>query len=437
VTTYFVNKSGNDSNSGLSASAAVLTINRARELATVSGDIIRVQSGVYSETMGAPFTSGVILLADGVVIVDGQNSITRFVDQVSVRTLTIRGFRFRKFTSEVISTPGIFGTFTDCWFEQTPNAIASPGSPAATSTFERCIFEAMTSIAIDADLRNLIVRSCTFANCAKGIRSLVGAGGANAPQLLNCIFFNNTVHHESLLGAASFSPSNGNCYFPFDSTHTVIHQGTTYTSLAALQAATSQESISISTDPLFVDDAKGLYGLRSSSPCLVNGLLSVADGIIGARNRKLTGGNGVMDGLSANRNPTIWNPPTGSPAGTAVAVNMIQDGSGNWILVPGQTTGSVTFEMSLIPAVKIGRNFFRQFVFYPLGVFDHLKTDTQPNRLTYEYAVDTGSGFGALTAIEPDSYASDPATGFRDLSPGAAATALRIKVTARKDGASA
>jgi hypothetical protein len=70
-------------------------------------------------------------------------------------------------------------------------------------------------------------------------------------------------------------------------------------------------------------------------------------------------------------------------------------------------------------------------------VFDHLKTDAQPNRLTYEFAVDTGSGFGALTAIEPDSFADDPATGFRDLSPGTAAVALRIKVTARKDGAAA
>ena len=72
MTTYYVNKSGNDSNSGLDENNAKLTIGGG-VVAASSGDTIKVQSGVYYETVGASGKS-LVFQADGYVVIDGGNT---------------------------------------------------------------------------------------------------------------------------------------------------------------------------------------------------------------------------------------------------------------------------------------------------------------------------------------------------------------------------
>lgn len=67
---YYVSKSGNDANSGLSAALAKLTIKAATDLAT-TGDVVFISTGYYAE------------------IVAVSNSMTLMVDSVQVNELTM------------------------------------------------------------------------------------------------------------------------------------------------------------------------------------------------------------------------------------------------------------------------------------------------------------------------------------------------------------
>ena len=71
ATNYYVSKTGNDANSGLSLALAKLTIKAATDLATNSADVVYISTGLYAE------------------IVAVNNSMTLMVDSVQVNELTM------------------------------------------------------------------------------------------------------------------------------------------------------------------------------------------------------------------------------------------------------------------------------------------------------------------------------------------------------------
>ena len=52
ATTYYVSKTGNDANNGLSVANAKLTITAAANLATSGSDVIVISTGYYAEKIG-------------------------------------------------------------------------------------------------------------------------------------------------------------------------------------------------------------------------------------------------------------------------------------------------------------------------------------------------------------------------------------------------
>ena len=424
MVTLFVNQSGSDSNDGLTAGTAYLTLGKAA--AQGGTNIINVQSAVYSEAVS---TGSDTWLADGVAILDGENVIG--VGFTATGTISVLGFEIKNFTTAGVS--GGAATLEDCYIHDCPTAFASS---IGDTTSKRTVF-ANCTIGVGVDTRRKKLESCTFVDCGTAIDiPLAAGGGADTTRVQNCIFKDNTIHIDSVNAGTYDISSNGNCFFPIGAGNKFVLVAADHTTLASWQTAVggTKDSSSIELDPKFLDQAKRLYGLASDSPCLVSGLLSVADRVQGAYNRKIAGGDGIMDGLSVNLNQTVWNSASDSPSGTAVYTGVEQDGSGNIVLSSGFTTGTAEFTILYSPARKIGRNFFNQILQFPLGVLDDSTADSIPGRLGYEFAVDTGGGFGGFTSIEPGSHVGDPGTGFRDLSIGTALDGLKVLVTFRKDG---
>lgn len=54
--TYYVSKTGNDANNGLSAATSKLTITAAANLATSGSDIVMISTGYYAETVQVGYT---------------------------------------------------------------------------------------------------------------------------------------------------------------------------------------------------------------------------------------------------------------------------------------------------------------------------------------------------------------------------------------------
>lgn len=87
----YVDKSGNDSNTGASDSP-VLTIARANALANAAITTIRVNAGTYAELVTPP-RAGLTYQAVGAVIIDGSSN-TRNGFTVAVANVTINNFTF-------------------------------------------------------------------------------------------------------------------------------------------------------------------------------------------------------------------------------------------------------------------------------------------------------------------------------------------------------
>lgn len=138
MATWYVRKTGSNSNNGTSSSTAFLTVNYALTTAAISpGDTIYVGAGVYRETL-APTHSGtlgslisVIADVDGSHTGDaGQVTITAFTtnDTTAPSATTLIAFStysylsFSLFTfilgtgKGVTNTTGVYHTFTDCTF---------------------------------------------------------------------------------------------------------------------------------------------------------------------------------------------------------------------------------------------------------------------------------------------------------------------------------
>ena len=56
ATTYYVSKTGNDANNGLTAATAKLTIMAAANIATSGSDVVMISTGYYAETIQVGYT---------------------------------------------------------------------------------------------------------------------------------------------------------------------------------------------------------------------------------------------------------------------------------------------------------------------------------------------------------------------------------------------
>jgi len=440
MATYYVNKSGNDSDTGLTPALAKLTIQGGLNAMAASGDTLIVQSGVYSEAVIRSTSLAGTILADGFVIMDGESTLGTGINfSTNVVTASVKGFIVRRYNTAGATSHS--APFSDCMFDLCGIGLDIVSSTSNLGPPTRCVFVDCTT-GLRVVRSTAVMKSLTFFGCATAALC-TDTLASQGFRLQNCIFDTNTIHIQVNGAGSMTATSNGNC-INF-STGKCVFIGVDKLTLAAWQSASGADAASISANPVFVSPTDRLLGLKPTSPCLVNGLLSVADRVQGAYNRKIATGDGTMDGAGPNASSSVWNRSTDVPAGTAVATNLTKDGSGRYILSAGFTTGTLelvwpstgaVIMSTFSPTRKVGRLFLRQRIFYPLGVLDNSTADSVPNRLKYEYATDTGAGFGALTAIEPDSYIDDPA-GFRELSPATTIQRLKVKVTFRKDGTAA
>ncbi len=128
----FVNKSGNDSNDGLTEATAKLTVGAAL---SASLSPITVQTAVYSESLG--FLGAPILIADGVVEFDGENTLSALITGAAL-AMEFQGFTVRNYVGDAVETRG---TVSDCRFE---DCGAGLFSDSTGPTAERCWFVGCT-----------------------------------------------------------------------------------------------------------------------------------------------------------------------------------------------------------------------------------------------------------------------------------------------------
>ncbi len=377
----FVNKSGNDSDSGATAALAKLTIGGATAIA-VAGDRIRVQTGVYNETVVLTVAgAGVQVVADGLVILDGQNVLATGISSSS----TSRGIMTGLFNDEsclivkdFTSTGMIMGGFSnsaenlivrDC-----PNGIILS---AQQNILQDCLVHDCATRGIQADTSivvNATIRRCTVVDCAIGV---------DLDDTSDDIFLSDMIVARQQLGAMVLldveTPpgdffSNRNNFF-FDGTSTADFQATTgITTLAAWRTASGGDAQSISSDPLFVDSAKKLYMLDVLSPSLTAGTGSPG------------GHQGFFPnpavGISNNVNAGLWDDPGGG--GTAVYTGVAQDGSQNIELIATPTgtyeSGALVFGVARVLSQLLAE----MQIIYPAQVLDSTTGDIEPNRLTLE-----------------------------------------------------
>jgi hypothetical protein len=122
--------------------------------------------------------------------------------------------------------------------------------------------------------------------------SVFGAVGIDNLKVKNCIFADNgdaaladttanrsTIYDNgSIIGGATGVEFDYNCYFPFQggtNNNFILYNGTSYTSLAAWQAATAFEDHGFQADPVWTDPGiteAADFTLQTTSPCRDRGV---------------------------------------------------------------------------------------------------------------------------------------------------------------------
>jgi len=233
VTTWYVSKSGNDSNTGKSESAAFLTIQKAVD-SSATGDLVIVDDGVY-DSISTGNRDITIRSKNGAAktIIDGKDSSTPFnvggnYDQIKS---VLIGFTLRNGRS-----PGNYnmggaargGTLKNCIL--TNNFASANAGGAHFSHMENCLIIACNSCYGYASA----AYSCELRNCTVTKNRLDGSLAGGQCALYQCAVYNSIVY-DNPCGGIGTGCSSYNC---------------------------------ITTDPSFRDAAKGDYRLQKISSCI-------------------------------------------------------------------------------------------------------------------------------------------------------------------------
>lgn len=393
MTIFYVNKSGNDSNTGLSEALAKLTIQAAITTAGAGTHTIIVQTGVYHEALVVSGAGSISFLSDGQVVLDGRGVllIGAHVSQTANTWIFDRntnkgGWRVRGYTQagfrvfNINSTPIIFvrnAVVEEC-------AVGYQGTVSGATAFAGEITNTLfmdcgAGVSLNAP-NNFTITNCTFVRCPTGL-SIATTGAGNSVR--NCIFARAGIPAMQMLaysgtGAVNINSNFNNLYF--DGVSTAGYSGT-HTTLAAWQAAVGggRDVSSISADPLFIDPAKDLFGITTNSPSF-NAGGGAGNGVPKGQGSSGIGSSAQHEilGISSVANSSLWT--------NGVFVNTQINGSGRIELAnPGTPVGTFATDVKDFGFNRRIRWISMKGVFnYPESVIDFDNNDTQPNRAKIE-----------------------------------------------------
>lgn len=385
MTTYYVHKSGNDSNDGLSLATAKKSIGAAVILLG-DGDTVQVYRGVYKETV-APTPLVWTLKAIGRVIIDGENlrsygiqannvnqpTMLRVIDGFEIRNCLAAGI-YSGANNSIGSWPSTWFTIRNCHIHHCPRGVVGQGGTCSGHTLLDTVIHDCSVAACELDNNGDnsnyqgYLQRVTIYNCARGVSRFNSQGGQvnGSYDVKSSLFLNNTTALYSLGGAPNTPSSNYNSFF--GNTRLASRNGTDYATLADWFAATGQDAKSLSSDPLLIDLTAGLVALQSASPLLGAGL-----------NGQDIGARGLAKFAQSDAfSPTDW--AGGIMVDTQIAGGKIE-------LVPPATVGTFTSTV-----YDLGTGGSRRLTGFdlladegePADVVDADTNDSGPNKKTIE-----------------------------------------------------
>lgn len=391
--TLFVNKSGNDSNTGRNPANAKLTIQSALTLA-VTGESIVVQEGRYNELMiikAGTYT----LYADGNVTIDGSGlganylvtfpANTNTAGTVSFLPISAGGnwiFRNSSGSSIVYVLQGSSSTgnyvFRNCFFYSNANAtgvtIGSGGSfSAVTLVISGCLFSGFSTQAISSGGATSGSFSCTNStvyNCGIGFNATSGVSLSNN-IMMSCT---TAWQFSTITGVIGY-----NQYYNI----TNWKAASTYTTLDLAKAA-GYELGSVMEQPLFEDATNNVFYLKTASSLSRNQGAIPFGFATGSANSDATW---IVTGTANN---TGWYSPDGKVVKNVITGFFEQVSGDSAVLYsPVYDFGSV----QLVKGVNLGADQL------PPAMIDYSNLDTKPNYQTIRIR---GSGNSFLQdAVSP------------------------------------
>lgn len=454
-TNYYVHKSGNDANNGLTLGTAKKTIGGGMAAFAAGGvdGVINVYRGVYKEavTMIRNFDASLEVRAIGHVIIDGEN-VRAFgldfgfpSDGNGSLNSTYRGFEVRNCTDVGIRSRGnnlgaptsTGGKVRNCVIHDCPKGVnyaTNSAAPGGIDVQDSIIFNCSVAGVWGGEPNSnvtivYVLKNNTFYNCLAGFQ--LTATNVQGVSSYNNVYLNCTtgiVLPFTVLNLNLFNRLDYDDFFGCTNVGKLLN--TTYATLALFRAAIIAgwsdqygpytdviETHGIETDPLVIDAPKYLFGLRAASPCLATGLNS-AD--IGARGKSAFAQSFAFS-------PTDW--ANGLFSSTQI------NGSNQIELIAPATLGtytSVVFDLGAGQTLRITGFDLSADETEPADVVDTDNNDTAPNKKNIEVRMSETpfiqtDAILAWQKIEQD--VTPPAT--------LAGRYIQYRLTLRKDGVEA
>ncbi|MFA6065257.1 MAG: hypothetical protein WCW44_04875 [archaeon] len=284
MATYYVNKSGSDSNNGTTAALAKLTIQAGANLLTTTGDALVIGSGTYNEKITIPSTFNGTIYFDGTVILDGTslasgNAITINIAGTQTKSfapystggkLIIKnhiGSYLLYLNTPVLTTLSVQGVE---FYSNGQTAAIYNTVYTAPTIIQNCLFSGFSGAnyaiylsANNSTVINTVVNN-TFYNCGYALYQTFANQAAFPIVFMNNIVSNCTYAFRTGTSNANLASAIiiKNHYYSITSGW--ITGGGTYATLAAWQAVGFDAS-SISANPNFADPANEIFYLTTAS----------------------------------------------------------------------------------------------------------------------------------------------------------------------------
>ena len=282
MSTWYVSKSGLDTNSGASYLLSKLTISGGVS-AAASGDTIIVGSGYYvNETITD--AKSLTFYADGVVVCDGGNVTSYFYyfnnsiyggnNGLSFTPYNAAGqWIFKNYVNYIFRLyENVSGglqviTLNNCILDGNKNcnyAIAAASSQCYSFNLTKCIFTNFKLYGLYNpyqynQIPSTIIVQCTFYSCGTAIFLPTTSTVLPAVSLYANIFSSNTTVLTATSSNVVFNTYNYNLYY--NNTNLLNLNSVNYTTLPAVQALGYELAGAVS-DPQFVDVANNCFYLK-------------------------------------------------------------------------------------------------------------------------------------------------------------------------------